>query len=469
MNIGWSDYRGAEGYEISDPNVAALTKALSAGSEINAPAAGPGVGFPLRVESLEGTLKNLTYRMEHLRLWKMIPKKGATNTTEEHNELQSYGDDNDGFIPEGGLPAESDSVYERKYVKIKYLGVRRGITHQMTLVRPAHGNVVGEQTVAGTMDLLRKVERGLFYGDSSLSDLQFDGFEKLIKDKANPRNIIDMRGQPLDEEVLQDGAMTISDDPNFGTPTHMHMNPKVKSDLIKTLYPKARHDTLNAGSGKLGLAVDGFVSVAGFVKFETNSFVRSHKAPPLAAAGGTADEPLPGTPTVSTAATTPVEAAALFTAEFVGAYEYSIVAHNNSGHSAPVTIGATAVALGDKVTFGITPAGANTLWYEVYRTKANGTDKSLILRVPNLVGAGETIMDDLNESLPFCSSAFMWQQDDTCLAWKQLAPFMKIPLGTTKLAMEWMQVVYGSPVLYAPNRAILYKNVGRAPNFVGEI
>jgi len=43
----------------SSDEVAALKKALSAGQDINAPAVAPGVGFPLRTESLESTLKNV--------------------------------------------------------------------------------------------------------------------------------------------------------------------------------------------------------------------------------------------------------------------------------------------------------------------------------------------------------------------------------------------------------------------------
>jgi len=55
--ISQRDYNGF-GVSSSD-EVAALKKALSAGQDINAPAVAPGVGFPLRTESLESTLKNV--------------------------------------------------------------------------------------------------------------------------------------------------------------------------------------------------------------------------------------------------------------------------------------------------------------------------------------------------------------------------------------------------------------------------
>lgn len=67
--VSWQDYEGGEGAGAhSEEDLSGLLKALTAGQEINAPAAAPGVGFPLRVESLERTLRNTTFRNEHVRL-----------------------------------------------------------------------------------------------------------------------------------------------------------------------------------------------------------------------------------------------------------------------------------------------------------------------------------------------------------------------------------------------------------------
>jgi hypothetical protein len=62
------------------------------------------------------------------------------------------------------------------------------VTHVMSLVRPAHGNVIAQETVNGTMSLLEILERALFFADSDLSGLQFDGFKKLIEDNAPAAN-----------------------------------------------------------------------------------------------------------------------------------------------------------------------------------------------------------------------------------------------------------------------------------------
>ncbi len=130
--VSWRDYEGVEGFgQSSSQELADLNKALNVGQDQNPPgSAVAGDGFALRVESLENTLKNVTYRMEHLRLFKALPKLAAYNTVEEHNEIQSYGENPDaGWMDEGDLPNEDDSTYERKFAVIRYLGTTRRVSH----------------------------------------------------------------------------------------------------------------------------------------------------------------------------------------------------------------------------------------------------------------------------------------------------------------------------------------------------
>lgn len=472
--ISWSQYAGMGGFgagpSMTAEQLGELTKALSAGNDVNNPGSAPGVGFPLRVESLERTLKNVTYRMEHIRLWKNIPKIPALNTVEEHNEISSYGSGNEGFVAEGALPGEDDTTYARKTVQIKFLGTTRRVTHPMTMIKPAHGNVIANETVAGTMWLLRVLERALFNADSSLSSLQFDGFAKLIAGAPQAAtNVIDMRGQPLDEDALIDAALIISDSPNFGVPTHLHINPKVKADLVKSFFPKARYELGNDGNGMVGLDKKGFTSPAGEVMFEPNVFLDDGGAPLPAFGGALA----PAVPTISTAAAVASDAASLFAAADAGSYFYKVTAHNDFGSSVALDFvagpTAIAVAAGQKVTIGLTPGvgqGA-TKWYQVYRTVKGGAagNTRLIARIP-ATGGAQTITD-LNASLPFTTKGFMWQQNLECLSFKQLAPMLKIPLATVDMSVRWSQLLYGSPVLYAPGRSVMFVNIGRAPGSLG--
>jgi hypothetical protein len=472
--VSWQDYDGIDGFgSATQSDVDELNKALKAGQDINPPGSvTAGDGFALRVESLERTLKNLTFRMEHIKLWKAITKLAAYNTVEEHNVLHNVGQNNDaGWIDEGDLPNEDDSSYERKFAVVKYIGTVRRVTHVMSLVRPAHQNVIAAETVNGTMHLLRVLEKSLFKARSDLSALQFDGIEKLLLDSAPTTNIIDMRGKPLSEDVLTDGALVISDAPNYGQATDLFINPRVKADLVKAFFPKERYDLFTKKTdGLVGLDIAGFTSPAGDVRFQSDVFIDDGGGTPTAAVGDATK--IPATPTQSTPATSPGDALSKFTADDAGDYYYRAVACNRYGKSAPRSIeaGAVTIAAGDKVTFGLTPGSAVTVsWYEIYRTAKSGAAGTarLILRVPNAGGAGEQIINDYNNYLPGCTTAYLLQQNAEALSFKQLAPMVKIPLATVDSSIRWMQLIYGVPVVYAYGRHVLYINVGRAEGSVG--
>lgn len=472
--VSWRDYEGVEGFGTATQNdVDDLNKALKAGQEVNNPGAVSGDGFALRVESLERTLKNVTYKMDHIRFWKNVPKLPAYNTVEEFNQIQSYGNNPDaGYIDEGDLPSEDDSTYERKFSVIKYLGTTRRVTHVMSLVKPAHGNVLAQEAVNGTMHLLRILEKGLFNARSDLSSLQFDGFEKLLQDSAPAANVIDLRGKPLSEDVLMDAALTIQDAPNYGTPTDLYVNPKVKADLCKTFFPKERYDLFQkTDSGLVGLDIKGFTSPAGDVRFQPDVFIDDGGGP--TAARGDASK-RPSTPTVSTGPTTPSDPLSKFVAGDAGDYFYTIQAVNRYGRSAgvPLVAGPTAVtvAAGDKTTFAMTAGSVVPEWYEVFRTKvggATGTER-LILRVPNAAGAGAQTINDYNNKLPGCTAGFLFQQNLENMSFKQLAPMVKIPLATIDSSIRFMILLYGVPTLYTPGKNVLFQNIGRATGYVGQ-
>lgn len=471
--VSWRDYDGVEGFgATTQADVDDLNKALNAGQDQNPPgSAVAGDGFALRVESLENTLKNVTYKMSHLRFFKAIPKIPAFNTVEEHNEIQSYGENEDSaFMDEGDLPEEDSSTYERKFAVVKYLGTTRTVSHVMSLVKPAHGNVIAQETVNGTMHLLKQLERALFYGDSSMNALAFDGYKKMITDNSPATNIIDLRGDPLSEDILSDACLTIQDAPNYGTPTHLHLNPKVHADLSKAFFPKERLNAFSDKSGMVGLDVRGFTSPAGNVLFEPNVFINDGGAPNAAAIGDSTKRP--GTPTIDVAATTPPHASSQFGADDAGAYWYKVVACNRYGRSIPVDVGggAISIAAGDEMTFGAKPGGANTVsWYELYRSEVGGADgtERLISKTANAAGTGAQTIQDLNASLPYTSSGFLFQQNLECMSFKQLAPMVKIPLATIASSIRWMQLLYGVPVLYTPGKVVLINNIGRASGYVG--
>lgn len=475
--VSWRDYEGVDGFAgtASSEELHNLRKALVAGQDRDPVAASPGVGFPLRVESLEQTLKNTTFRMEHIRFWRMIPKAPAFNTVEEYNQVQSYGQSDLGaFIDEGALPEETDAQYERKFSFVKFMGTTRRLTHVMSLVKPAHGNVIAQETIAGTMRLLEQIERALYFADSRLDPVQWSGLEQMIDEGASAANIIDLRGRQLTEDNLTDGGLTIMDAPNFGIPTHLMLNPKNKADFVKGFFPRARFDQFQkTDDGMVGLDVRGITTPAGDIQLVPDVFIDDGGAVAgLGAIGDAGKRPAP--PTITTPAAAAPNAASLFAADDVGTYRYQIVAVNKFGQTAPLVVNAAALAVasGDAVTFGVTPgAGPTPSHYKVYRTGRNGAlgTERLILRVRNDVGMAEKTITDLNANLPGTFKAFLVQMNQDNISFKQLAPMLKIPLATIDTSIRWMQLIYGTPVLYTPRHNVLFKNIGRAPDFVGAL
>lgn len=465
--VSWKDYENVDGFgAVSQNDVDGLNKALTVGNSINAPGSVvAGDAFAMRVESLEKTLKNTTFKMEHIRLWKALPKQPAYNTVEEFNQIHGYGENPDaGFIAEADLPEGDDSTYERKYGVVKFMGTTRRVSFVASVIKPAHANLVAQETVNGTMHLLRMLEKALFDGDSALSSLQFDGFRKLIESQSPASNTVDLRGKPLSEDVLTDTSLIVSDAPNYGTPTHLFLNPKVKADLVKTFFPKERHDTFRSDkNGVIGFDIRGYTSPAGDVSFEPDTFINDGGAP-TAAVGDAAKRP--STPTISTGATTPADALSKFTADDQGNYLVYIQACNRYGRSAAVDVGsgAIAIAAGDKLTFGVTPGSIVPEWYEVFRTPVGGAAATArrVLRVPNAAGAGATTVNEYNDNIPGTTCAYLFQMNLEALTFKQLAPMVKLPLATIDTSIRWAQLIFGVPLLYTPGKHLIIKNIGRA-------
>jgi hypothetical protein len=450
------------GFGSSSPDeIAALRKALYAGDSVNAPAVVPGEGFPLRTESLEATLKVLTYEMDEIKLFKTIPKVPATNTVEEFNRLLSYGKGgsrrfNLGWMTEGDLPEEEDSTYERITMQIKFLGVVGRVTHVANTIRAAHGNVIGLETMNKTMELLKQLENALFFGDSSLIPEQVDGLERLITVGA-PNNVVDLRGGPLTEEVMNDSLLQIRD--NFGMGTDFYSGTGPFADLAKQVYDRQRFGVAPA-PGVLGAQVTAFQGQHGKVNLHDHVFITEGQT--ALAAGLASTTKRAAAPLITVAPVAAPAAGSLFIAADAGSYIYRVVAGNRFGLSIPLNSAAVVVASGDGVMFTIADGGPpNASFYEIYRTTPGGAaaDARLMVRIAR-TGATQ-VVTDLNSDIPGTSKAFMLMQNARSFSWSQLLPMTRIPLAAIDTSIRWAQVLYGGVKMYTPAKNIVLKNVGR--------
>lgn len=451
------------GFGASTPDeIATLRKALYAGSDVNAPAVVPGEGFPLRTESLEATLKVLTFEMDEIKLFKTIPKVPATNTVEEFNRLNSYAPSgsrrfNLGWMTEGALPEEEDTTYERVTVLIKFLGIVGRVTHVANTIRAAHGNVIALETMTKTMELLKQLENALFFGDSSMIPEQIDGLEKLITAGA-PDNVVDLRGGALTEEFLNDCLLRIRD--NFGMATDGYFSTGPFADLMKQVLDRQRFGVAPA-PGVLGAQVTAFQGQHGKINLHDHVFITEGQLSLAAGLGSTAKRPATPLIVVAPAA---AGSGSQFAAGDAGTYIYQVVAGNGFGLSIPVTTAGVAVTTGQNVTFTVGDGGPpNATYYEIYRSTIGGASSTARFMIRIQRTAATQVVTDANADIPGTSHGFVLMQNARSFSWSQLLPMTRIPLAAIDTSIRWAQVIYGGVKMYTPAKNVVIKNIGRLP------
>ena len=485
--IGIKDYENMEGFGMNTyEQVAELNKALSAGYDV--PATSGGVsGSGLRVESLEASLKVVTFQMQHIKLWQKIPKLPAYSTVEEYNRLTSYGSEGGAFAPEGELNTYDDATYIRQVSLVKYLQTVRKVTHPMTLVRTAHGDIIGNEIKNGIMWLLGKMENYLYNGNCTLrygyvaggssgsgstsEGFEFDGLKRLI----DTTMIVDCQGDPLTEDVLETAANTIIE--QYGFPTDIFIGTKPLADLAKVMFPKERI-VVPFKEGQIGVPLNTFASQAGTMAFNPDVFLRRQ----FKTSASTATGPTGYAPTLPQAVAVAIAGA---TGDFtktnngLGNYYYAVTFGNRYGESAPFVSGVAAVvAATNTVTLDITNAAAVVVppdYVNIYRTVAGGVNtgpfyliySGAAIRIANgehqFAGGGAgTYFTDLNAECAACHNVYMGELTPQVLMFKQLAPMMKMDLAVIEPAIRWVQLLYGVPQLYAPRKFVRIRNVGEA-------
>lgn len=478
MSVGLRSFQqnGGSGFGTdTEAAIADLNKALEAGFQVGSGQTG---GSALRVESLESSLKVLTYTASHIKFWKKIPKSPAYSTVEEYNQLSSYGGTQSPFVMEGELPQATDSSYVRRHTLVKFLGTTREVTHQASLVHPAHGDLIALENQSGILWLLEQVERHLFSGDSSLAAdgeaEQWDGLDSMI----DATSLLDMEGNSLQEADLEEAANTIVE--NYGFPTDLFLGTRAMSDLVKTLYPRERIQLPAPMNGQIGNSIETIATQSGVIQFNPDLFIRRNPAAPTAASSPNAPA-APASIAAGAAAGTTGDhnkAAPSGTSYFA----YVVTAANRFGESAPTAVMAGAVAMtqadkdaGKYVPLTITnPATIGAFppeYFRVYRSVASSANSvpasmssySLIAQVPaaSQAGSGTTTYNDVNLILPFTSSAYLGQLDQSVITFRQLMPMMKMDLAVLSPAYRWMILLYGTPILFAPKKWLRMINIGQ--------
>lgn len=493
LSINLSDYGFAtqqDGFHAgmqSSKSLDQLNKALAAEQITGRETANltTASGAPLKVESLEKTLKHITFRESDIRLWKDLPKKAAYNTVEEYNQQTSYGANRGGWNREGELPQEEDSIFVRRAQLVKYLGVTKSVTHQMTLVNTMIGSVMERAIKDGTLWILRTLNQGLYFGNEKIVPEQFNGFlaQQQQSDAwasyaeyMNSEMVVDLRGSALTEDAIETAANSIVE--NYGLATQLYGPPAVLSQFVKNFYGNKFivPNTPSLSDGIMGQRVQAFDSQFGRIGLNHDVFFK--KLPSKTSATAATSQKAPNKPTWDVSTPVVVQssiAGSKFASTDAGNVYYGVVAINRFGESdmAIYSTAAAAIVAGCAVDLKFADGGGTNAAtaYRIYRTKVGGAatgefyplfEVSLDDVTRGYDGGSAGIVRDMNRFLPDTDQSALFQFDNEVVEFAQLAPLMKMDLAVLSPAFRFMVLLYGTPFLYAPKKMVRFINIGKA-------
>lgn len=471
---------GIEQGLATQEDIEALNKAISAGYGYAGKPTDLTYGGVIQTESLDSTLKSVTFDMKNLKFWPAISIDKAYNLFEQYNRLTSYGNDASPYIGEGGAPQESDSTYVRDGQRIVFFGKRRKVTHQMTLVRTTVGDVVAQQVKEGTMDLLKDVEREMYWGhahftgaageqDGSLSalppsSLAMNGLlQQILRGDADEQFrsgdfegygafqsvVRDLEGNVITQDDIEELAVILLE--NFGAPSELHIEPGCLSPFVRQFYPQFR-SAPGLSNQTVGYDVSKVQTTAGTMDLKPNLFLRP-RGKARKQATNTQSPALPGAVTA---------VGALGGSLAAGSYWYQITECNDAGESAPRALAAAVVVAANdsKVTLTMPAAQAGTKYFKVYRSAPGAASADSCEFIGNY-RVGLSAYVDAGKKLPGLGEAYLLDLNAETMRFKQLAPLSKLNFAIVTTAIEWGLLLYGALFVFAPRFVGAWKNIGK--------
>jgi len=451
---------------------------------------------PLKMESLDKTLKLLEFRMQDIKLWNAIPKIVAYNTVEEYVQLVSYGNFTGGFYGEGALSDVQDSKYTRKATNIKYLQVTGEVSAQAQAVR-SFVDAMKKEVENKTMWIIRAVSYYMTRANSANNTLEFDGIYAQHADIGvgatnlyasldayqDSKAVIDLRGNSLRQADLSDAATNIN--AAFGNIDTLFAPPVVIDGLYKDYFERQRIIMGATGyRGAIGTNPRAIDTQFGEVAIMQDKFMQRDGSR-LSSDGPTSPK-APATPLISGGGAALVsDGSSRFVSGethtgALGTVFYAVAANNEFGQSSLRTLpGDTSkitLTAGQSVDLTFT-AGSGAFAatsYTIFRTAistASNCTTSAVKFYPLFTvtaaqltagydGASAGSVRDRNRILPNCEDAFALELQEDILAFYQLMPISKIDLAVVALANRFITYLWGAPRVAQPKKIVKFINVG---------
>lgn len=471
----------------SPQELEALRKALTVDhTYVNQPGTLVGANA-LQMESLDASLKSVTFSMKHLVIWPRIPKAKANATVEQYVRKTSYGESQNGgfFDSEAGVtPHSEDPNWNRQYQLIRYIGTTRSVSHVSTLVATLGSTMIAEAVEAGTMWILQQVERqlwvangyfqsalGVFDGDSDdvpSTSVKFNGLDQQIREGDSDAKakytgfegydddisvVLDVEGNVPDEDMIEEGARIQAS--NFGIPTELFLDYKAHSDISRTFYPKEWYPRPGMmQNGQAGFVLSKFSSSAGTFELVGTRFLSPRiSVKPQAETDAPAIPVISGTASIANPDSNLEAGTYYYRASSVGQFGESLACAETAG---------VVIAAGEHARLTIAAGTTGAQYYAVFRTETTGLDWKFIGFVADATGnGGGATFVDAGNYIPGSSKAYQLSLIPQEIVVRQLAPLFKMDLPPVSPAYRWMQLLYLTPIVFAPRHHVIYDNIGQ--------
>jgi len=444
--------------EVGSGSEDALVKSLAIGYGTDA--AGFTGGRALQPEDCDTTLFNVMREdVSDFKMMNTIKKSPAKSTVTQFNLRTDVGDEDLGFVEEGGIAPENNQEIVRKTRDMKYIQKFGEVTEQAIQANTFEPAFEAEK-IATTISTLRTAEKYCFHGDAKVVPKQFDGFLAQIRDApSDKRNIYDLRGKTIGtagEAIFTQVAEMIA---NKGGEANKVFFPLILGEDIQALC----RDRLRFGTkdNQMTTVWDEYPTIFGTLKIggDTAGVDKMFKPKGLVKPSGKTPPNIPSALTAVAAS----GAGSLFLAGDAGNYTYTVHAVNEYGISEGKTIAAVvAVAAGDKVTITITPATTNPgTGFIICRSAKGGSIVMEMVRIGRS-DAATTVFVDLNEDLPGTAEMlFLTEKKMQVVAeFLQFLPLRLYRMAVTnRLVVPFIMALWGTPNLKAPHWSGYVKNI----------
>lgn len=457
----------------------------------------------IRLENLDMVMSSVLFDESHLQLFNWLSKYPSTQNFYQWNRRNQYGSGRSriGFV-EGGGPGGSLAAWNRFGTYVKWLGVKRGLTHQMMLTGQTGGSQldpVAEENRDGTLDLLEKVERGLLWFDSNIDGYVYDGVLRQVFNGSSYNipgpptidagsmfgyNIVDKHGAALTRSDITNVATKFFNRKvqNFKN-LNMFASGDVIGDLDKSLtdsdrifLPRPEGEGFVSGHYLAGhrtrFGVIPFTPTVFSEPFETKSPLStataaiSAPAAPTCTAVSPSSRTTPGhtipapTATNNSVTWTPISN---FASADAKTYYYSVSAVDATGETIATIQGTGVAVTAGQIVRVVIGRVTNALYYVVYRgLLASGADHKYIGMVAQANGSADAEFEDTNFVMHGTDVVWFLERTPSNMVVAQMAPLTKMLLPQEQTTFPFFLLLYISLVVKVPERQIIYVNVGRA-------